>query len=202
MSELLQRDVLVINQRAKLFEMTNEYRITDEAGTQVGTIREEGQSAAKKALRLFSNLDQFMTHKLAVYDASGTKVLEMVRPRKIMKSTVHITDGAGREAGRIVQQNVMGKKRFGLEGPGGVAIGSINAENWRAWDYAILDPRGTEVGRITKKWAGLLKEGFTTADNYVLQVTGTVSPELRLVMVASAAGVDLALKQDSGGLFK
>jgi uncharacterized protein YxjI len=198
MSELLERDVLVINQKAKLIELTNEYRILGEDGAQVGVIREEGQSTAKKVLRFVSNLDQFMTHTLAVYDAAGAKVLEMVRPRKIMKSTVQITDGAGREAGRIVQQNVMGKKRFGLEDGNGQPLGSINAENWRAWDFSISDPSGAEVGRITKKWAGLLKEGFTTADNYVLQVTGSVSPELRLVMVAAAAGVDLALKQDSG----
>jgi uncharacterized protein YxjI len=197
-SDLLERDVLVINQKAKLVELINEYKILDEAGNQVGVIREEGQSAAKKLLRFVSNLDQFMTHRLGVYDASGAKVLEMLRPRKIMKSTVQITDGSGREAGRIVQQNVFGKKRFGLEGAGGQALGSINAENWRAWDYSIQDPAGNEVGRITKKWAGILKEGFTTADNYVFQVTGPVSPELRLVMLASAAGVDLALKQDEG----
>jgi uncharacterized protein YxjI len=198
MSELLEHDVLVISQKAKLIELTNEYRILDEAGAQVGVIREEGQTTAKKVLRFVSKLDQFMTHKLAVYDASGQKVLEMLRPRKIMKSTVQITDGAGKDAGRIVQQNVMGKKRFGLEDAGGRPLGSINAENWRAWDFAIQDGSGAEVGRITKKWAGLLKEGFTTADNYVLQISGTVSPELRLVMVASAAGVDLALKQDAG----
>ena len=198
MSDLLRRDVLVINQKAKLIELTNEYRILGEDGAQVGVIREEGQSTAKKVLRFVSNLDQFMTHTLAVYDVAGTKVLEMVRPRKIMKSTVQITDGAGQDAGRIVQQNVMGKKRFGLEDGSGRPLGSINAENWRAWDFSISDLSGAEVGRITKKWAGLLKEGFTTADNYVLQVTGSVSPELRLVMVAAAAGVDLALKQDSG----
>ena len=80
--------------------------------------------------------------------------------------------------------------------PTGAQLGQINAENWRAWDFAIEDATGQEVGRITKKWAGLLKEGFTTADNYVLEITGQVSDDLRLMMLGSAAGVDLALKQD------
>jgi uncharacterized protein YxjI len=195
-SDLLSRNVLVINQKAKLIELTNEYRILDESGAQIGVIREEGQSKAKKVLRFVSNLDQFMTHTLAVYDAAGTKVVELVRPRKIMKSTVQISDGAGRQVGSIVQQNVFGKKRFELVGADGQSLGSINAENWRAWDYAIMDASGAEVGRITKKWAGLLKEGFTTADNYVLNVSGQVSGDLRLMMLASAAGVDVALKQD------
>jgi hypothetical protein len=75
-------------------------------------------------------------------------------------------------------------------------LSAINAENWRAWDFAIEDPTGAEVGRITKKRAGLLKESFTTADNYVLEISGQLSNDLRLMMLGSAAGVDLALKQD------
>jgi uncharacterized protein YxjI len=196
MSDLLTRDVLVINQKAKLIELTNEYRILDPEGNQIGTIREEGQSKAKKVLRFVSNVDQFLTHTLAVYDAEGTKVVELVRPRKFLKSTLQISDGTGRAVGKIAQQNVMGKKRFSLEDANGTAVGSINAENWRSWDFAIEDASGTEVGRITKKWGGLLREGFTTADNYILNISGEVTPDLRLIMLASAAGVDIALKQD------
>jgi uncharacterized protein YxjI len=114
-----------------------------------------------------------------------------------MKSRVEITDGEGRPIGAIVQQNVFGKKRFALEGAAGETLGGINAENWRAWDFRFEDATGVPVGRITKKWAGLLKEGFTTADNYVLEISGEASPGLRLMMLGSAAGVDLALKQDS-----
>jgi hypothetical protein len=80
-------------------------------------------------------------------------------------------------------------------------LGSIDAENWRSWDFAIHDPSGAEVGRITKKWAGILREGFTTADHYLLHIPGDVPPDLRLLMVASAAGVDTALKQDDTGGF-
>jgi uncharacterized protein YxjI len=195
-SDLLTRNTLVINQKAKLIELSDQYRILDEDGNEIGHINEEGQSVLKKAARLVSNLDQFFTHRLAVYDRENTKVVELVRPRKFMKSRVEVSDGLGRKVGTIAQKNVFGKKRFALEDPSGQALGAINAENWRAWDFAIEDSTGAEVGRITKKWAGLLKEGFTTADNYILAITGEVSPDLRLIMLASAAGVDLALKQD------
>ncbi len=100
--------------------------------------------------------------------------------------------------GRIVQQNVVGKKHFALETPEGGALGSIDGENWVSWDFAVHYAEGNEVGRITKKFAGILKEGFTTADNYLVQITGAVSPELRLMIFAAGAGIDTALKQDSG----
>ena len=196
MSDLFKRNLLVISQKAKLIELTDEYRVRDEEGNDIGYIREEGQSTLKKAARLLTDLDQFFTHRLAMYDKDGTKVVELLRPRNIMKSRVEITDGEGRPVGVIVQQNVLGKKKFGLQSATGEQLGRVNAENWRAWDFAIEDMTGQEVGRITKKWAGLLKEGFTTADNYVLEITGQVSDDLRLMMLGSAAGVDLALKQD------
>ena len=199
MSDLLTRDVLVFKQKAKLIEVSDQYRILDDQGNEIGHINEEGQSFLKKAARVLTDLDQYFTHRLGVYDRENAKVIDIVRPRKFMKSRVEISDGTGRKVGTIVQKNVFGKKRFALEGSSGESLGAINAENWRAWDFAVEDPTGAEVGRITKKWAGILREGFTTADNYILQISGQVSPDLRLMMLGSAAGIDLALKQDEAG---
>src|SRR5205085_2124750 len=135
------------------------------------------------------------SHRLAMYDRRGTKVVELLRPRKIIASRAEIFDGGGIPVGRIVQKDVLGKNRVGLEGTSGELIGTIDAENRRAWDFVIEDATGAEVGRITKKWPGLLAEAFTTADDYVLEISGLVSPALRLMMLGTAAGVDLALKQ-------
>jgi len=197
---LLDYDRIVINQKAKLIELTNEYKIRDEQGNEIGVIRQEGQSKLKKVARFVSSLDQFMTHRLAAYDADGTKVLELVRPRKFVKSTVEVYDGYGQQAGTIRQQNVFGKIRFGLHDAVGTKIGEIRAENWRAWNFAIVDHTGAEVGRITKTWEGFAKTLFTTADDYLLDIAGHLTGPLRMLAFASAVGVDTALKQDARGL--
>ncbi len=197
---LLDHDRVVINQKAKLMELTNEYMIRDEDGAEIGAIRQEGQSKLKKVARFVSSLDQFMTHKLAVYDADGSKVLELVRPAKFVKSRVEVYDGNGQGAGSIVQKNVFGKIRFGLVDSGGGDLGEIQAENWRAWNFAIVDATGSEVGRITKTFEGVAKTLFTTADDYLLDIQPGLSGPLRLLAFASAVGVDTALKQDSRGL--
>ncbi len=200
MSDLLNRDRLIFNQKAKLVELNIDFAIRDEQGAEIGRVTQEGQSQLKKVARLVTSLDQFMTHSLAVYDASGAKVVELTRPRKILKSTVVVNDGAGHAVGRIVQQNMVGKIRFALEDSQGRGIGSINAENWRAWNFSIRDPAGTEVARITKTWEGLAKALFTTADDYLLEISSSNVPlALRQLILASAAGVDLALKQDKRG---
>jgi uncharacterized protein YxjI len=109
-----------------------------------------------------------------------------------------VGDGAGMEIGKIVQQNVIGKIHFAYEA-GGQVVGHIRGENWRAWNWSLQDAAGTEVGRITKTWEGVLKTAFTTADNYVVQLHRPLEEPLRSLVIASALGVDSALKQDSRG---
>ena len=109
-----------------------------------------------------------------------------------------VEDGAGRPVGEIVQENMIGKIHFGLMA-GGHRLGSINGENWRAWNFNIADANGTEVARITKTWEGLAKTMFTTADNYVVQVHRALDEPLRSLVLAAALAVDTALKQDSRG---
>ena len=194
----LDQQVLVVNQKVKLIELNNEYAVYDTNGTQIGAIRQVGQSKLKKAARFLGGYDQFFTHSLQLVDTAGTVLLTVTRPAKFAKSKVHITDGAGNEIGSIIQQNMIGKIRFSLEA-GGQTIGSLNGENWRAWNFNLQDAAGHEVARITKTFEGLAKTLFTTADNYVLQIHGPLTDPMRSLVVASAVSVDLALKQDSRG---
>lgn len=191
--------VLVVNQKAKLIEVNNEYAIYDQNGSQIGAVRQVGQSTAKKVIRVLTSYDQFMTHKLQVVDMHGNVLLALTRPAKVLKSRVIVQDGHGQEIGQITQQNAIGKIRFNLEAAGQVH-GSINAENWRAWNFNIQDAAGAEVARITKTWEGLAKTMFTTADNFVVQIHRPMEDPLRSLVVASSLAVDTALKQDSRGL--
>jgi len=191
--------VLVVNQKAKLIEVNNEYAIYDGNGRQLGAVRQVGQNLLKKAVRIIGSYDQFMTHKLQVVDMAGTVLLAVTRPAKVFKSRVLVNDALGREVGQVVQQNMIGKIRFSLEA-GGATIGSINAENWRAWNFSIRDHTDTEVARITKTWEGVAKTMFTTADNYVVQIHRPLEEPLRSLVVAAAVSVDTALKQDQRGL--
>jgi uncharacterized protein YxjI len=190
--------ILVVNQKAKLIELKNEYSVFDQRGTKIAAVSQVGQSTMKKVARLVSSLDQFMTHELEITDASGQAVLRLTRPRKFVKSTVVVANGAGQEIGRIVQQNAIGKINFALEA-NGQQLGAIKAENWRAWNFRIEDASGREIARITKTWEGLAKTMFTTADNYVLQISERAPEPLNSLVVASALSVDTALKQDARG---
>lgn len=196
---LFSEPVLVVNQKAKLIELTNEYAVFDQQGATLGSVVQVGQSSLRKVVRLLWSIDQYLTHKLEIRDAHGTPVLLLTRPAKIFKSRVIVQRPDGQEVGQIIQQNMIGKINFSLE-VGGRKIGAIKAENWRAWNFSIVDETDTEVARITKTWEGLAKTMFTTADNYVLQIHRPLPDPLISLVVATALTVDTALKQDARGL--
>ncbi|MCK7621754.1 DUF2510 domain-containing protein [Streptomyces sp. RS10V-4] len=196
---LFTEPVLVVNQKAKLIEVSNEYAVYDQHGTTLGSVVEIGQSAAKKVLRVVSSLDQYMTHKLEIRDAYGQPQLVLTRPAKLIKSKVLVARPDGQPVGEIIQQNAIGKINFAMMA-GGRQLGAIKAENWRAWNFAIVDHTDAEIARITKTWEGLAKTMFTTADNYVLQIHRQLPDPLLSLVVATALTVDTALKQDARGL--
>jgi uncharacterized protein YxjI len=196
---LFTEPILVVNQKAKLLELVNEYKVLDQEGNQIGAVAQVGQSTAKKIARFVSSLDQFMTHTYEIRDTDERPLLILTRPRKFVKSSFLLTRPDGSEVGQVKQANVFGKIRFSLEA-GGQTVGSLNAQNWRAWNFNVQDAAGAEVARITKKWVGLAKAAFTTADNYVVEIHKQMDDPLLSLVVAAALCVDTALKQDARGL--
>ncbi|QIZ35600.1 phospholipid scramblase-related protein [Saccharopolyspora sp. ASAGF58] len=192
---LFTEPVLVINQKAKLIEVANEYAVYDQHGRQLGSVMQVGQSGAQKALRMLTKLDSLMTVTLEIRDITGRPVLVLTRPATMWKGTVHVQRPDQSPVGDIKLTNVWGKARFDFE-VNGQRIGGLHAENLRAWDIKVLDHADAEIGRITKTWQGLAKAAFTTADNYVLQIHRPLADPLLSMVVASALTVDTILSQN------
>ncbi|WP_394553369.1 phospholipid scramblase-related protein [Agromyces sp. MMS24-JH15] len=196
---LFTEQVLVVNQKAKLFEKKAEYQVFNQHGHKVGGVREYGSSMSRVVVGRENS-----TKRLQIVDADGRPVLTLTRPATVLKSKVIVMREDGSHVGQIAQENlgvmasVLGGRfniRFRMES-GGEILGTINAENWRAWDFSIQDPQGAEIGRITKTWAGFGKENFTKADNYVLEMYRPLEDPLLSLVVSAALVVDTVLKQD------
>ena len=55
----------------------------------------------------------------------------------------------------------------------------------------------TELAHVSKKWAGLGKELFTSADNYVLSIADSVPADhvARQLIIAAVMCIDMVLKE-------
>lgn len=195
---LFTEQVLVVNQKAKLFEKKAEYQVFNQHGHKVGGVREYGSSMSRVVVGRENS-----TKRLQIVDADGRPVLTLTRPATMLKSKVLVMREDGSHVGQIAQENfgvmasVLGGRfnvRFRMESDDEV-LGTINADDWRAWDFSIQDPQGAEIARITKTWAGFRKENFTKADNYVLEMYRPLEDPLLSLVVSAALVVDTVLKQ-------
>ncbi|HUH07624.1 MAG TPA: phospholipid scramblase-related protein [Egibacteraceae bacterium] len=190
---LLARSTLVINQKAKLVEVSVEFGLLDEYGMRVGEIRQVGQSPLVGLLRVANSLDPLLPIAFEIRDASGIPALVLSKPWFSWRVSVSHPDGS--TLGHVQKQLRVGKPRFAIQDVAGAEIGSVQAENWRAWDFAVCDVHGQEVARVTKKWEGLAKSVFTNADNYVVQIDDWLSDPLRSLAVAAVVAIDTIVKQ-------
>jgi len=73
----------------------------------------------------------------------------------------------------------------------------------RRWNEIVLqcnrqrDTKGNEIGKVTKKWAGLGKELFTSADNYVIALneTAAIRPDAAPLLLAAGIAIDTVYKE-------
>jgi uncharacterized protein YxjI len=67
--------------------------------------------------------------------------------------------------------------------------------DWKGWNFKYLDAAGKEIGTVTKKWAGLGKELFTSADNYVINVADGQSADFMALLLAAGIAIDTVYKE-------
>jgi uncharacterized protein YxjI len=193
---LLAEPMLVINQKLKLIELRNEFKVFDQHGNQIGVAVQARQSPLAFLARIFSDLDVALPMTLEVRDRAGGLALTLHKPWFRMACSV--TRGDGMELGTIRKKIRLGKARFSLLDPGGREIGEVRAQNWRAKDFSVIDTSGQELARVNKKWAGL-RELFTDADNYVIQLNPAAPDHMRGLAVASVLAIDTVMKQKDAG---
>ena len=186
------RSGLGVHQRRKVFELRNQYELTNEDGTSAGRVEQAKQSPLAFILRLVSSLDVALPVTLAVTDAAGVEVLTLHKPWFTWK--VAVSSGGGQSLGTINRKIRIGKPVYVIS-KDGVEVGEVRAEDWRSRHFQITDLQGVEIGRVTKKWRGLLTEAFTDADSYGVEFAPGSSAAQRAMALAAALTVDLVQKQ-------
>jgi hypothetical protein len=85
---LFTEPVLVVNQKPKLIEV-NEYAVYDQQGTQVGAVRQVGQSMAKKLFGVVADVDQYLTVGARPMAAMIMAMSARFGPQRSIASPVH-----------------------------------------------------------------------------------------------------------------
>jgi uncharacterized protein YxjI len=109
-------------------------------------------------------------------------------------SKIQILNADGIVIAYIHQKFKLLKPRFLILDINEREIAIINGD-WKAWNFSINNFEEKQIGTITKKWAGVLKEAFTTADKYIVSINHDMSIEQKIPIVSAAITIDMVLKE-------
>lgn len=129
-----------------------------------------------------------------IVDNSGNILVTIKRDWTFWLSKIAILYNE-QEVAHINQKFAMTKPKFMIFENNGSQIGEIIG-NWHAWNFKISDGAGKQIGKIDKKWNGVFKEGFTTADKYRVKIEkDVVENTQKIIITAAAIVVDMVLKE-------
>lgn len=110
-------------------------------------------------------------------------------------SKIEIKDGNGEVIGIIKQKFKLFKPTFKIYDQADELIAEISGD-WKAWNFTIFDALNNQIGSISKKWAGAIKEIFTSADKYNVHIdTIYANQKNKIAILASAITIDMVLKE-------
>ncbi len=189
------RDQVFVKELVGYFKAANAYELMDENGQKIGEVKEEIPGWFKKMLK-FTDWKTMLAFQVPFYDADGQEFLRIWRKFSFMRSNVFCQDPDGRVIGQFKQKLWSLGGKFEILDTDGQPVGLVQGD-WKGWDFKVTDNHQQQIGQITKQWAGIGKELFTSADNYVISINpdAAVTPDMRKLVYAAGICIDMVLKE-------
>ena len=195
MHPLLRQNTFIVKEHVGLFKAANNFDIySPDTGQIIMHCREPNLGIITKLLR-FTDYKRMTPFEVVISTPDGKPVVTVRRGISLLWSTVRVYDETDTLIGTFKQ------KLFSIGG----AFSVLDAMDqplctlqgkWTGWEFKFLQG-GKELALVSKKWAGLGKELFTTADNYVLSVSPSVAEQapVRGLILAAVMCIDMVLKE-------
>lgn len=193
---MLNRKQFFIREHVGLLKLSDVYDILDpDSQAKIGEAREE-VGALVKILRLLIN-KSLMPTRVGVYEgaeeSSRKLVFSIRRGVALFRPKVEVTDANGVPLGYLQSKALSLGGAFRVFTADGKEIALVKGD-WKGWNFRLLSGE-VELGVITKKWAGLGKELFTSADNYIISIHGEPDVTVNTLLLASGLAIDTVLKE-------
>lgn len=196
MIEALNRNLFFVKEHVGLLKAANNYDILDpETGQIIMECREEKLGIFTKILR-FTDYKRMTPFDIQVRTPDGGQVIRVKRGATFFRSKVKVFDGDDNEVGGFKQKVLSIGGAFDVLDKDEKMVCRLKGK-LTGWEFRFLGPNDVELAHVTKKWAGLGKELFSSADNYVLEIHEAVPKDsaLRQLILASVMCIDMVLKE-------
>ena len=193
-STFFNSNVYLIDEKVNFFKFENQYNVYNESGEAIGKIAQK-LSFGDKILRMLLN-KAMLPFSLEIKNANDEIEASIHRGWTFFMSKIAIHNAQGISIGSITQKFKLFKPTFKIQDALGNEIAEISGD-WKAWNFNIQDNTQAQIGTISKKWNGAMKEVFTSADKYIVELFPIYNsnPENKMAILATAITIDMVLKE-------
>jgi uncharacterized protein YxjI len=195
MHPALQQNLFLVKEHVGFFKAANNYDVYDPAtGEIILECREPHLGMFTKMLR-FTDYKRMTPFDIRVTTPEGEPVVSVRRGVSLFLSKVNVFDEEDERVGGFKQKFFSIGGAFSVLGANDQPLCDLKGK-WTSWEYRF-ENNGVELARVSRKWSGLGKEFFTSADNYVLSISDSVPPEnpVRILIMAAVFCIDMVLKE-------
>lgn len=194
----LQQNVFFVKEHVGFFKVSSNYDVYHpESGELLIECREPNIGFFTKLFRILGY--KVMTpFNIEVRATDGTLITRITRGTVFFRSVVEVFDEKEQLIGKFRQRMLSLGGKFDVLDANDQVICTLKGK-WTSWEFSFIKDNA-EFGKVTKKWAGIGKEFFTTADNYVLEINPSVGNDskLRTLILAAVLCIDMVLKEGNG----
>ena len=196
MHPTLNQNIFFVKEHVKIFKAANSFDIIDPETKQIVLqCQEENLGFFTKMFR-FTEYKRMTPFNMEIKSPQGEKILTVKRGVSFFISNVEVLDGQNILIGKFKQKFLSIGGKFEVLDASDRPLCMLKGK-WTSWEFKFVSSDGKEFATVTKKWSGLGKELFTSADNYILQISADVPADnpLRLLIMAAVMCIDLVLKE-------
>lgn len=195
MHQSLSRNTFFIKEHVGAFKASMNYDIFDpESLEQVLFCREDGLGFFTKLLR-FTDYKRMTPFNAIVESLNGEQVLRVERGYTFIKSKVDVFNDKDEQIGYLEQKLLTIGGKFEAYDINGRYLFTVKGK-WISWEFQLFNG-DVELAHVSKKWAGIGKEFFTTADNYAFEISDSIpdTSSIRTMLFAAVMCIDMVLKE-------
>lgn len=197
MNPILNKNVFFVKEHVGIFKAANNFDIYDPQTQQIiMNCREDNLGFFTKLLR-FTDYKRMTPFEIDIRTPDGQKIITVKRGVSLFLSTVEVLDENDAVIGKFKQKFFSIGGKFEVLDANERSLCMLKGK-LLGWDFKFVSADNKEFASVTKKWSGFGKEFFTSADNYVLQISDSV-PEnhpLRQLILAAVMCIDFVLKEN------
>jgi uncharacterized protein YxjI len=195
MHAVIRNNLFFVKEQVGMFKAANNYDIYDPSTNQkIIECREPSLGIFTKIFR-FTDYKRMTPFNVEVRTPDGQNILSVKRGFSIFDSRVEVFDELGKLAGTFSRKFFSIGGKFDVLDAQGTLICTLQGK-WTSWDFKFMKGE-KELANVSKKWAGLGKELFTSADNYMLTIDSSVATNdtARVLIMAAVLCIDMVLKE-------